>query len=204
MPNGHTVINPHVSSPSSTLELIFMSGNKRVVLSGAEMAYVLKVTQSQLSQWRRQEDDPIPNLGKDTSRSGHPVLFDGRSAVEWYLRRKIREKLLGNKNAGADVGTADVVDFHQEKTRLTKAQADSKELENQERQGKLAEIDVLKETLSITLNSVAAILDSIPAEMRRQCPHLSQADIDEIATVIAKVRNSIDGAELPLPDILNA
>ena len=177
-----------------------MSGVKRVQLSGAEMAYVLGVTQSQLSQWRRLEDGPIPNLGKDTSRSGHPVIFDAQSAVDWYLKRKIRERISGTRHSGSDAPTENVVDFHQEKTRLTKAQADAKELENEERRGKLAEIDILKETLGSTLNSVAAILDSIPAEMRRQCPHLSQADIDEIATVVATIRNSINGAELPLPE----
>ena len=181
-----------------------MSGVKRVQLSGADMAYVLKVTQSQLSQWRRLEDNPVPNLGKDTSRSGHPVIFDGQSAVEWYLKRKIREKLLGNQNSGSGAATADVLDFHAEKTRLTKAQADAKELDNLEKMGKLAEIDLLKETLSTTFNSVVAILDSIPAEVRRQCPHLSQADIDEIATVVATIRNSIDGATLPLPEVAEA
>jgi len=177
-------------------------GVKRVQLSGAEMAYVLSVTQSQLSQWRRLEDNAIPNLGKDTSRSGHPVLFDGRSAVEWYLKRKIRERVSGTRHSGADTPTENVVDFHQEKTRLTKAQADKIELENSVRQGKLAEMSILSETLSNFGNIVRAGLDSIPAELRRRCLHLDQATLDEVETVISDIRNSLDGesVQLPIPD----
>jgi phage terminase Nu1 subunit (DNA packaging protein) len=162
-------------------------------INSGMVALMLGISDVQVSNLKKEVDNPIPLVGK----RGREFLFDIHAVHNWDVKRQIRNHYRGTRTTDDDTGK--VVDFNTEKTRLTKAQADSKELENQDRLGKLAEIDVLKETLSTTLNSVAAILDSIPAEMRRQCPHLSQADIDEIATVIAKVRNSIDGAELPLP-----
>ena len=163
-------------------------------IPSALAALMLGISQSQLSQLKAQVDNGLPFVGK----VGREFLFNIHAIHEWDVKRQIKLQL--TRNSGMSESTENVIDFHQEKTRLTKAQADSKELDNLEKMGKLAEIDVLKETLSTTLNSVAAILDSIPAEMRRKCPHLSQADIDEIATVVANVRNSIHGAELPLPD----
>lgn len=154
---------------------------------------MLGVSSVQVSQLKQQLDDPLPMIGK----KGRSFLFDIHAVHEWDIRRRIKSELAGTKGQGAD--TSEVLSFHAEKTRLTRAQADARELENRQKRGELAEISVLSETLSITLNSVAAKLDSIPAEMRRKCPHLSQADIDEITRVITSIRNTIDGSEIDLP-----
>ena len=124
---------------------------------------------------------------------GRAYDYDGPACVQWLLVYD-RAKHTGTDETGEAINLTE----HRKKKLIQEERR--LRLMNDETEQRLAPVDLLKETLGITLNSIAAILDSIPAEVRRHCPHLNHADIDEIATVVAKIRNSIDGAKIPLPD----
>ena len=64
-------------------------------------------------------------------------------------------------------------------------------MENLQRMGKLAEIDVLQELVTNFAAVVKSSLDAIPAELKRRCPYLDQAALYEIETIIVELRNSL-------------
>lgn len=80
-------------------------------------------------------------------------------------------------------------DTNKERARLLRAQADKAEMDNEVRKGELAPIEILKESLTDILRQHAAIYDSLPGEVKRNCPELSNKGVEIIKREVAKVRN---------------
>ena len=168
---------------------------KKVLLTTSEIAYGMGVTTNRVSQFINQEIDPLPNLGKDFKRRGKPIMFDLQQVLEWYVRRQVQNKLGGARHLegveadGGDVAT--VIDFHVEKARLTKAQADEKELALAEKRGELLPLDVIDEVIGPVIDEFRSTVDAIPAELGRTCPELSASSIDVVKRVLARFSNSL-------------
>ena len=156
-------------------------------MSGRQCAYMLQVKAPQISMWAKEQDveDPFPVASRSKGRSG--FQYDPPAILAWAVRREVNKQL--SRSSSPDVPK--VLNFQAEKTRLTKAQADKAELENLQRMGKLAEIDVLQELVTNFAAVVKSSLDAIPAELKRRCPYLDQAALYEIETIIVELRNSL-------------
>ncbi len=137
--------------------------------------------------------DPLPTLGRDENRRGHPMTFDPRAVLEWDKRRDKKNLLGGQKHleAAGEGEIENVVSFHTEKARLTKAQADEKELNLAEKRGELVPLDMIGEILGPAVDELRSTADAIPAELRRQCPELSASAIDVVKRVLARFLNSL-------------
>jgi phage terminase Nu1 subunit (DNA packaging protein) len=154
-------------------------------INSAQAAYLLNVTTPQLAALRTDPDNPLPEGKKD----GRAILYDLRELHEWDVKRKIRAEFRGSRQIGEDVEK--VVSFHEEKARLTKAQADEKELAVMERRGILIPISLVTERYQAFCNGVRAGVLSLPAEIGRACPEISASGMDVVRRVIARVLNGL-------------
>ena len=175
-----------------------MSGNaKRILVSASELAYILDVKLPTVSQWLKLESEPLHYV----SRKGRAYMIDPKIALQWWLRRQQNQEMAGNRGGGADADTSKVVNFHEQKTRLTKAQADEKELKLQQARGELVPLEDVSGVVSGACQILSSALSSIPAELQRVAPHLTASDIDAVRRVLARVQNSLASIEVTPADI---
>lgn len=106
--------------------------------------------------------------------------------------RTLREAAAGRAAAGD-------LDLAAERAGLARAQRERIEMQNSVTRGELAPVAALEEVLAKAGSRVAGILDAIPGMVRRRVASLSAADVDLIATEIAKARNL--AAALRLSDL---
>jgi phage terminase Nu1 subunit (DNA packaging protein) len=106
------------------------------------------------------------------------------SLAEWRVRyiRHLREQAAGRATEGD-------LDLATERARLAKEQADKIGMQNAITRRELAPSYLLEEVLAAAGAKVAAILDAIPGAIRRRNQNLTAADIETIASEIAKARN---------------
>lgn len=81
------------------------------------------------------------------------------------------------------------LDLATERAGLAKAQRERIEMQNSVTRRELAPTYLLEEVLAAAGSRVAAVLDSIPGAIRRRNQNLTAADIQTIASEIAKARN---------------
>lgn len=173
-----------------------MAGAKKITVTSSEMAYILGATPAQMSGWVRDLDNPIPVIEK----TGRAYRMDPQSVVRWWFKKKLDETLT-NRNQTDSPETSKVVNFHLEKTRLTKAQADEKELKLQAARGELIPLQDVAGVISGACQILSSALSSIPAELQRVAPHLSASDIDAVRRVLARVQNGLADQHIEPADI---
>lgn len=83
----------------------------------------------------------------------------------------------------------DVPNKAEEDARLTKARRVAQELDNAERTGELAPLDVMSAQYRSDLTALAALLDAVPMQVKRAWPEVPGVVIDEIDRNLAKMRN---------------
>ena len=112
------------------------------------------------------------------------VLSVGDVAAVWLLAycAHMREIAAGRATNGD-------LDLATERARLAKEQADKIGMQNAITRRELAPTYLLEEVLSAAGAKAAAILDAIPGAIRRRNQNLTAADIETIASEIAKARN---------------
>lgn len=112
------------------------------------------------------------------------VLSVGDEAAVWLLAycAHMREIAAGRATNGD-------LDLATERARLAKEQADKIGMQNAITRRELAPTYLLEEVLAAAGARAAAILDAIPGAIRRRNQNLTAADIETIASEIAKARN---------------
>lgn len=112
------------------------------------------------------------------------VLSVGDVAAVWLLAycAHMREIAAGRATNGD-------LDLATERARLAKEQADKIGMQNAITRRELAPTYLLEEVLAAAGARAAAILDAIPGAIRRRNQNLTAADIETIASEIAKARN---------------
>jgi phage terminase Nu1 subunit (DNA packaging protein) len=78
--------------------------------------------------------------------------------------------------------------FDEERTRLTKEQADKQAMDNAERRGELAPMSYYEEQIESYARQLVAILDIIPPAIRQTLPHLSRSDYARIDAIFTQER----------------
>lgn len=104
---------------------------------------------------------------------------------------------LQERSLGSDFSDGDL---RNERLRLTRVQADSIELKNEIARGEVAPIELLTYTLSNASTQIAAILGSVPLNIKRQIPRLTATEIETIKREIVKAQNAAAHIEINFDD----
>ena len=99
-----------------------------------------------------------------------------------YIRH-LREQAAGR---GAD---ANGLDLAQERAALAKEQRAGIAIKNAVLRGDYAAVELLSEVLATASQAVAERFDHLPGQLRKACPDLQPAAIDQVMTAIASARN---------------
>jgi hypothetical protein len=81
--------------------------------------------------------------------------------------------------------------FDEERTRLTKEQADKQTMDNAERRGELAPMSYYEEQIESYARRLVAVLDVIPPSIRQTLPHLTNLDHARIDAVFTQERDRL-------------
>ena len=120
------------------------------------------------------------------------VLLAGQPAGTWLLAycSKIRQEAAGRS-----------VELTEQRARYDRARADFQEMVNDERRRALVPTALLERILAMVGRRVAAILEAVPARVRRECAGVDAATLAVIEQEIARARNEAALLELPLDQI---
>lgn len=86
-----------------------------------------------------------------------------------------------------------------ERARYYRAKADAAEAENAKRAARLVDPDVIETVLGRVVGEIAAALDALPAQIKRDIPHLRAGEIDLIRKRLARCRNALARIETDNP-----
>ncbi len=81
-------------------------------------------------------------------------------------------------------------DLEKERIRLTRAQAENLELKNEVARSEVAPVELLTHAISNGATQIAAILGSVPLNIKRQIPRLTSSEIETIKREIVKAQNA--------------
>ena len=126
---------------------------------------------------------PVANIGRRTYYTVKDVV-NNRVTHEVTKIERRHEKKQKRLEPETDGTTLD-----EERIRLTRAQAEEKELKNAQIRGELAPISSIAEATGKFSSQAAAILETIPMKLKRQNPNLTATDIELIKKEIIKIQN---------------
>ncbi len=114
------------------------------------------------------------------------VLEDGQPLRQWLLAYcgRLREQAAGRVGA-TDGG----LDLAQERAALARSQRVGIDIKNAVLRGDYAAVELLSEVLATASQAVAERFDHLPGQLRKACPDLPPAAIDQVMTAIASARN---------------
>ena len=114
------------------------------------------------------------------------VLENGAPASQWLLAycHRLREQAAGRM--GSEVGGLDLA---QERAALAREQRMGIEIKNAVLRGEYAAVTLLAEVLAAASQAVAERFDHLPGQLRKACPDLPPAAVDQIMTTVAGARN---------------
>lgn len=174
-------------------------GQAHLLVNARQLAFIFDVSGPKISEWTKQPRNPLPVAARNKGRAGNQ--FDPQVCVEWYVEHEIRVRLGNRRQANEEGDTENVLNFNAEKTRLTKAQADAKELEVRLRMGELIPITGAIAAVTQVCELIDSSLSSIPAQLQRAAPHLTASDVDVVRKVIAKCQNGIANLDFDFTDL---
>lgn len=121
------------------------------------------------------------------------TLRRGDTAGAWLISycANLREQAAGRASTGD-------LDLVQERARLAKEQADKVAMGNAVERRELAPVSLMEVILAKLGRQIIGILEALPVELKRNCPHLTADDIKTIQAEIIKARNYAANIELNL------
>jgi len=158
----------------------------------AELAEIMGVAKPTITRYHR-AGMPIYKL---TGR-GKANLYDTEDVIMWWIDNEIAKRF-GNLDENENA-----IDKDHEQARLARANADGKEIDNQERKRELASVTVMAEIIGKVGSQISAVLDSIPQKIKRRVPSLTANDIELIKKEIVKTQNAAAAMEVNLEEHLS-
>lgn len=147
-----------------------MSGSDPKLCTIVELSALFGVNSRTMRTWLEGLDPDVPGgAGRGNS-------------AKWILPRVITHKY-----AIRDSGEA--LDLNAERARLAKEQADKLAMENDVTRSNQVSIEVAAQEYERAISELVAFLDSLPAQVMRSLPHLSQIDQTRLRRVIVDGRN---------------
>jgi phage terminase Nu1 subunit (DNA packaging protein) len=104
-----------------------------------------------------------------------------REIVRAYCAR-LREQAAGRYTEGP-------LDLAQERAKLAAVQREGIEIKNAVLRGQYASIEMLSQVLATASQAVAERFDHLPGHLKKTCPHLSEADRDQVVAIVTQARN---------------
>lgn len=126
-------------------------------------------------------------------------LFDGRKVVSWWVDHNLSQ-VVGVTEDKVDERGQVRLKLDQEAARLNKARADAVERENAIAAGKYVPCEVLEILLEQPIAEITAALDALPQQIKNDIPHLRAAEVQLVATRLARVRNNLARYEFSIQD----
>ena len=125
----------------------------------------------------------------DLKRRG--VIAEGQALGEWLHKycAHIREIAAGRAANGE-------IDLVTERAFLAKSQRERIDMQNAVTRQEFGPIDALEQGLSDCMARVASKLETIPGKLKLANDKLTADDLDQVAAVLAEVRNDIAGMEI--------
>ena len=160
-------------------------------LTRAQAAAVLGVTVRTLSRYASRSDYPL--VPAQAGGHGKPTLYDPATVGEWLQAETLRK-------LEQQAGHQDAIDFHHERARLTRAQADREEIRVKVARGQVARVDLLTYSLAKVCAQISAGLETLPAKIKRLQPKLSADEISSIRKEIIYLQNSLAKADIDWSD----
>lgn len=157
------------------------------LLTRKQVCRALQVTPRTLTRYAKRADDPLEPV--EPGGHGKPALYDPADVVEWAIRQELAKL---QEEAGHD----DFIDYHHEKARLTRAQADREEIRLKEDRRQVARVELLTYAISNFASQAAAIFETLPGRIYRIRPDLSSTDIDEVRAEVVNLQNLVSEIEL--------
>lgn len=152
-----------------------------------QVCRALKVTPRTLTRYASRADDPLQPV--EPGGHGKPALYEPAEVVEWAIRQELAK-------LQEEAGHEDFIDYHHEKARLTRAQADREEIKLKVDRGLVARVELISFAVSNLGTQVSANLETLPAKIKRIQPSLTALDIREIQAEIIKVQNFCSEIEI--------
>lgn len=139
------------------------------VVAQAEFAQIIGVSEARVSQ--------LLSEG---------ALTRGETAGQWLLSYCER---LRDQAAGRLGFTEGALDPAQENAALKRAQREGVEIKNAVMRGEYAPIKLLAEVLADASQAVVERFEQLPSQLRKACPDLPPAAVDQVLATIASARN---------------
>ena len=114
------------------------------------------------------------------------VLDNGAVLRQWLLAYCLRLREQAAGRLGSEVGGLDLA---QERAALAREQRQGIAIKNAVLRGEYAAVSLLAEVLAAASQSVAERFDHLPGQLRKACPDLPPAAVDQIMTAVASARN---------------
>ncbi len=139
---------------------------------------------------------------------GVESVFDTATAIQWYAQREAdieNEKLRKEVEDYRAASEADLQPgtIEYERHRLTRAQADARELKNARDSAEVVETAFCTFVLSRIAGEIASILDGIPLSVQRRFPELENRHVDFLKRDIIKAMNKAAALDELIPGLLS-
>lgn len=142
-----------------------------------------------VQRWQEQGMPIVSGGGK-----GVEITYDTAAVIKWYVDRdcelensKLRKEVEELRVAGESELLPGTIDY--ERYRLTRAQADAQEMENEVERSLLIPMELLAFLLPRISGGISAKLDGIPLTLKRKYPELKPVHIDAVKTEVALASN---------------
>lgn len=157
------------------------------LLTRDQAAAVCGVTVRTLSRYASRSDSPL--VPAQAGGHGKPTLYDPATVGEWLQAETLRK-------LEQQAGHQDAIDFHHERARLTRAQAEGQELKNRVARGEYAKVELLLFAVAKIASQVNAALGALPMKIKRLQPKLSASEIRAIQSEIVNLQNAVADSEI--------
>lgn len=158
--------------------------------------------QSRLDPWLKSVGECVRWCGRDRNwfnTQGFEQVAkdptDGRRSL--YDVRKVCTRAMGPAPHPDDDDA--VPNKADEDAKLTKARRVAQELANDAERGRLRPVEEVEAAIYSALSPVASALDSLPMQIKRACPELSQRGVELVERAIATMRNALADEHISEP-----
>ncbi len=164
-------------------------------LNRHQMADSLGITPPTLDSWGV---EPVARIGRSKYFTAKAVVAN---RVADALERQARKIKPAGPSGDEDFSSiTDPV----EKLRARKLQEETRRLQNQNDilEGRSAPVDVIRQVLVQILGRTSSVLDSLPLNMKRQFPDLTERQVDYVRSEIVRHQNEAARADDYLDEII--
>lgn len=149
-----------------------------MIVNKTELSKIIGKTNKTLTQWQKL-DPPLPMLEK-AAKKGESNKYETVEVIAWMTARNNKQ-----------------LDYNEERTRLTKLQADYKDLEVKQTKGELLPVEVMTMIWKKIIVSAKNRILGIRSDVKMKNPKISVEVLDVIQAVCKEALNELSNSKLP-------